>query len=67
LRAKGINDDDNARLTYSGPSETGGTSVRQAGGSANGQADGTRKERRAAARAGAKGSGSKPPKSRRKR
>ncbi|WP_207840175.1 preprotein translocase subunit SecA [Williamsia soli] len=67
LRAKGIEDDNNSRLTYSGPSESGGTSVRQTGGSSNGQADGTRKERRAAARAGSKGSGSKPPKSRRKR
>ncbi|MGY3552574.1 preprotein translocase subunit SecA [Williamsia sp. R60] len=66
LRAKGIDDSDDAALTYSGPSETGGTAVRQTG-SSNGQASGTRKERRAAARAGTKTGGPKPAKSRKKR
>jgi preprotein translocase subunit SecA len=74
LRAKGIDDSADTGLTYSGPSETGGTAVRRtgSGGSngqsgSNGQGTGTRKERRAAARAGTKTGGPKPAKSRKKR
>jgi preprotein translocase subunit SecA len=67
LRAKGIDDGSgNAGLTYSGPSETGGTTVRRSGAASDGQS-GTRKERRAAARAGTKGDAPKPPKARRRR
>ena len=69
LRAKGIDDGSaNAGLTFSGPSETGGTTVRRSSGTAGGSTDGqagTRKERRAAARSGSKG-GAKPPKTRKK-
>ncbi|WP_020109333.1 preprotein translocase subunit SecA [Nocardia sp. 348MFTsu5.1] len=67
LRAKGIDEGSgNAGLTYSGPSETGGTTVRRSGAASDGQS-GTRKERRAAARAGTKGDAPKPPKARRRR
>ncbi|MBY6681701.1 preprotein translocase subunit SecA [Rhodococcus sp. BP-316] len=56
LRAKGLDDESTGRLTYSGPDETGGTSVRRAGsGSPTGESSsGTRRERREAARAGVK-------------
>jgi preprotein translocase subunit SecA len=67
LRAKGIDDGSvNAGLTYSGPSESGGTQVRRSAASPDGQS-GTRKERRAAARAGSKGDAPKPPKTRKRR
>ncbi|GGG12542.1 protein translocase subunit SecA 1 [Rhodococcoides trifolii] len=55
LRAKGLGDDQTSRLTYSGPDEDGGTVVRRGSGAeSNGGGDGTRRERREAARAGTK-------------
>ncbi|WP_206489835.1 preprotein translocase subunit SecA [Rhodococcus sp. KRD162] len=57
LRAKGLEDRDEQRLTFSGPAEDGGTAVRRSGSATAGQsaADGTRRERRQAARAQSKG------------
>ena len=57
LRAKGLEDRDEQRLTFSGPAEDGGTAVRRSGSATAGQsaADGTRRERREAARAQSKG------------
>lgn len=53
LRAKGIDDNENRPLTYSGPSEDGSTQVQRSGnggGRHAAQQGGTRKERREAAR-----------------
>ena len=71
LRAKGIDDDNDApALTYSGPSEDGSAQLQRNGGggaktSAGAAAGGSRRERRAAARQ--QGRGAKPPKSVKKR
>ena len=60
LRAKGLDERPEERLTFSGPAEDGGTAVRRTGGAAgaatggNAAAQGTRRERREAARAQAK-------------
>ncbi len=57
LRAKGLDEREEQRLTFSGPAEGGGTDVRRSGASAGGSesaADGTRRERREAARAQSK-------------
>ena len=54
LRAKGIDNDDSPPLTYSGPSEDGSAQVQRDGGSARPAGGGTRRERREAARRGAK-------------
>ncbi|MDI9931520.1 preprotein translocase subunit SecA [Rhodococcus sp. IEGM 1354] len=53
LRAKGLDERDEQRLTFSGPAEGGGTAVQRSGAAASGEsaADGTRRERREAARA----------------
>ncbi|MFI8566926.1 preprotein translocase subunit SecA [Rhodococcus sp. NPDC078407] len=53
LRAKGLDDEQERRLTFSGPAEGGGTDVRRSGGTES-AADGTRRERREAARAQSK-------------
>jgi preprotein translocase subunit SecA len=59
LRAKGLDDDETGRLTFSGPDESGGTSVRRAGSASgsdrsNDAGSATRRERREAARTSAK-------------
>ncbi|MBY4274122.1 preprotein translocase subunit SecA [Rhodococcus fascians] len=53
LRAKGLDERDEQRLTFSGPAEGGGTAVQRsdAAASAESAAEGTRRERREAARA----------------
>ncbi|MET0315439.1 MAG: hypothetical protein ABW188_01330, partial [Rhodococcus fascians] len=72
LRAKGLDDRTEERLTFSGPDEDGGTAVRRSGvatapNSSGGDAaaQGTRRERREAARAQSKTS--KPARSKKKR
>ncbi|WP_042939889.1 hypothetical protein, partial [Rhodococcus sp. AW25M09] len=54
---KGLDDREDQRLTFSGPAEDGGTAVRRSGSAAaagESAADGTRRERREAARAQSK-------------
>jgi preprotein translocase subunit SecA len=56
LRGKGLGGQEEQHLTFSGPSEGGGVQSRGTGnGQPDGQAGGTRRDRRAAARANAKG------------
>ncbi|MDG3008788.1 preprotein translocase subunit SecA [Rhodococcus sp. D2-41] len=55
LRAKGLDEQSARGLMYSGPSESGGTEVRRGKDEDGEEAGGTRRERRAAARAKSKG------------